>query len=173
MPYNSIARQELTCFKTSVIINKGSRHQVLRGCLSWQNRLNYYLVYFENILIWSSMVHIHTNGNITWWRNQIETFPVLLALCEGNSPVTGEFPSQRPVVQSFDVFFDLRLNKELSKQSRQRWLENPSRPLWRHCNDTLSCMCQWPSSLLVQVLPPTQSDKLLSEPTITYQLQRN
>ena len=38
-------------------------------------------------------------------------FSVLLALCEGNSPVTGEFPSQRPVTRSFDVFFDLRLNK--------------------------------------------------------------
>ena len=34
-------------------------------------------------------------------------------LCDGNSPVTGEFPSQRPVSQSFDVFFDLCLNKRL------------------------------------------------------------
>ena len=33
------------------------------------------------------------------------------------SSVTGEFPSQRPVTQSFDVFFDLHLNKRLSKQS--------------------------------------------------------
>ena len=33
----------------------------------------------------------------------------VIGLCEGNSPVTGEFPSQRPVTQSFDVFFDLRL----------------------------------------------------------------
>ena len=31
----------------------------------------------------------------------------LLAFCEGNPPVTGEFPSQRPVTRSFDVFFDL------------------------------------------------------------------
>ena len=52
----------------------------------------------------------------------------------GNSPVTGEFPSHRPVTWSFDVFFDLRLNKLLSKQSRRRWLETPSHPLWRHCN---------------------------------------
>ena len=37
----------------------------------------------------------------------METFSTLLALCEGNSPVTGEFPSQRPVTWSFDVFFDL------------------------------------------------------------------
>ena len=49
----------------------------------------------------------------------METFSVLLAICEGNSPITGEFPSQRPMTQSFDVFFDLRLNKRLSKQSRR------------------------------------------------------
>ena len=40
----------------------------------------------------------------------------LLALCVWNSPVTGEFPAQRPVTRSFDVFFDLQLNKRLSKQ---------------------------------------------------------
>ena len=33
----------------------------------------------------------------------------LLALWAGNSPATGEFPAQRPVTRSFDVFFDLRL----------------------------------------------------------------
>ena len=42
---------------------------------------------------------------------------------------------QRPVARSFDVSFDLRLNKRLSKQSRRRWFETPSRPLWRHCNE--------------------------------------
>ena len=45
-----------------------------------------------------------------WWRHQMETFSALLAICAGNSPVTGEFPAQRPVTRSFDVFFDLRLN---------------------------------------------------------------
>ena len=40
-------------------------------------------------------------------------FPALLAFCAGNSPVTREFPTQRPVTRSFDVFFDLRLNKRL------------------------------------------------------------
>ena len=50
----------------------------------------------------------------------------------GNSPVTGEFPSQRPVTRSFDVFFDLRLIKRLRKQSRRRWFETPMRSLWRH-----------------------------------------
>ena len=46
----------------------------------------------------------------------METFSALLAICAGNSLVTGEFPAQRPVTRSFDVFFDRRLNKRLSKQ---------------------------------------------------------
>ena len=50
----------------------------------------------------------------------METFPVLLAFCAGNSPATGDFPSQRPVTRSFDVFFDLGLNKRLSKQPIRR-----------------------------------------------------
>ena len=70
----------------------------------------------------------------SWWRHQMKTFSALLALCAGNSPATGEFPSQRPVTRSFDVFFDLRLNKRLSKQSWGWWFETPSRLLWRHCN---------------------------------------
>ena len=64
-----------------------------------------YIMYME---LWGS-----------WWRHQMETFSALLALCAGNSPVTAEFPSQRPVTRSFDVFFDLRLNKRLSEQSRR------------------------------------------------------
>ena len=64
-----------------------------------------------------------------------ETFSALLAICADNSSVTGEFPSQRPVTRSFDVFFDLRLNKQLSKQWRGWWFETPWRPWWRHCHD--------------------------------------
>ena len=69
-----------------------------------------------------------------WWRNRMKTFSVLLAICAGNSPVPGEFPAQRPVTRSFDVFFDLHPNKQLSKQSWGWWFETPSRPLWRHCS---------------------------------------
>ena len=46
-----------------------------------------------------------SNGNI---------FRVTGHLCE---EFTGEFPAQRPVTRSFDVFFDLRLYKRLSKHS--------------------------------------------------------
>ena len=70
---------------------------------------------------------------VAWWRHQMKTFAALLAICAGNSPVTGEFPAQRPVMRSFDIFFDLRLYKRLSKQSWAWWFETPSRPLWRHC----------------------------------------
>ena len=72
----------------------------------------------------------------TWWRHQMGTFSALRVLCEGNPPVTtGGFPSQRPVMRSFGVFFDLHLNKRLNKQSRRRWHETPSRSLWRPCNE--------------------------------------
>ena len=45
----------------------------------------------------------------------MEIFPALLAICEGNPPVTGGFPPQKPVTRSFDAFFDLRLNKQFNK----------------------------------------------------------
>ena len=41
---------------------------------------------------------------ISWWRHQMETFSALLAFCAGNSPVIGEFPAQRPVTPSFEIF---------------------------------------------------------------------
>ena len=63
------------------------------------------------------IIRQNSSHSVGAWHHQMETFPVLLALCAGNSPVTGEFPSQRPVTRSFDVFFDLRLNECLSKQS--------------------------------------------------------
>ena len=67
----------------------------------------------------------------SWWRHQ--TCSALLAPCAGNSSVTGEIPAQRPETRSFNVFFDLRLNKRLSKQSWGWRFKTPSRSLWRHC----------------------------------------
>ena len=45
-------------------------------------------------------------SNFSWWRRQMETFSMLLALCVGNSPVNGEVPSQRPVMGSFDAWIN-------------------------------------------------------------------
>ena len=67
----------------------------------------------------------------------METFSALLAICAGNSPVPGEFPTQRPVTRSFDVYFDVRPNKRLSKESWGWWFETLSCPLWRHRNGFL------------------------------------
>ena len=80
-----------------------------------------------------------SNGNI---------FPVTGHLW-GNSPISGEFPAQRPVTRSFDIVFDLRLNKPLYKQSRDWWFETLSRPLWRHRNG-------WPGSISPYGVPTPQ-----------------
>ena len=77
-------------------------------------------------------------NSAAWWRHQMETFSAFLAICAGNSPVPGEFPAQRPVTRSFDVFFDLRLNYRLSKRLWGWWFETLSRPLWRHCNGAIN-----------------------------------
>ena len=51
------------------------------------------------------------------------TLPALLVICEGNSPVPDEFPAQRPVTRSFDVFFHLHgwvNNREAGDLRRRR-----------------------------------------------------
>ena len=61
---------------------------------------------------------------LPWWRHQMETISEQLALCEENPPVTGGFPSQRPVTRNFDIFFDLN----------KRWANNRDDcGLRRHC----------------------------------------
>ena len=97
---------------------------------------------------------IHELGMITSSNGNI--FRVT-GLCEGNSPITGEFPSQRPVERSFDVFFDLRLNKQLSNQSRGWWFETPLRSLEHNCNglsvQALKCLGLDHSALHTTTIP--------------------
>ena len=94
--------------------------------------------------------HFHLNG-FQWWRHQIETLSTLLAICVGNSLITSEFPTQRPVMRRFDAFFDLHLNKGLSKQWGGWWFEMPSRPLWCHCN--AMCIITFPLKHSTGTLP--------------------
>ena len=84
--------------------------------------------YIEGMIIYVTphmkyVVCVYTDS---WWRHQMEIFSALLAICAGNSPVPGEFPTQRPVTRSFDVYLDLCPNKGLSKQSWGWWFEMPS-----------------------------------------------
>ena len=83
------------------------------------------------------------NGNIS----------ASLSLCAGNSPVTGELPSQRLVTRSFGVSLICALNK----QSWCWWFETPSRSLWRHCNGSnpsKGCLAICP--IFSQVRGPTK-----------------
>ena len=86
-----------------------------------------------------------SNGNI---------YRVTGPLC-GEFTGPGEFPTQSPVTRSFDVFFDLRVNKRLSKQSRGWLFETPVSSLWRHCNGSWNvsmCQCKFPiDNVLVEV----------------------
>ena len=81
-----------------------------------------------------------------WWhhnseldRDTVEHRYVLSTLCHDDvikSKSIFRVPgSQMPVTRSLDVFFDLHLNKRLSKQSWGWWFETPSCSWWRHCND--------------------------------------
>ena len=78
-------------------------------------------------------LHMYKCNNYTRWRHKMETFSALLVICAGNSPVFGQFLSQRPVTRNFDVFFVPRLTKRLSKHWRRRRFETRSGSLWRHC----------------------------------------
>ena len=61
------------------------------------------------------LTHWSRNTTVCMIHHIMETFSALLAICAGNSPVNGEFPAQRPVTWSFDVFFNPPLNIRVSK----------------------------------------------------------
>ena len=62
----------------------------------------------------------------------------------GNSPVTGEFPTQRPVMRSFDVFFGPYLNKWFEKMVKLM-IWDAIRPIMT----SLQCIssCWWVNTL--------------------------
>ena len=104
------------------------------SCIMSANRIHviYSFIYLGFMMTSSNGKHFRVTGHFFFWG--------------GNSPVTGEFPSQRPVMRSFDIVFDLRLHKRLSKQGWGWWCETPSRPLWRHCNVCFHAI--WQSSIM-------------------------
>ena len=103
----------------------------------WPHELCY-LGRFGYALEWILVIHL----SMACYHDDViikqKNFPRYLPFVRWihQSPVDSPrgFPSQRPVTRSFDVFFDMGLNQWLSKQSRRRWFETPSRSLWRHCN---------------------------------------
>ena len=76
-----------------------------------------------------------------WWCCDMEMISALLALCEGNPPVTGGFPSQRAVMWSFDVFFDVRLSKLLMNSWAAGDLRCHMTLMWHYCYAFATMYC--------------------------------
>ena len=108
---------------------------------------------FLHILAWWELSHHRMMTSSKW-----NIFRVTGPLC-GKSPVTGEFPAQRPVTRSFDIFFDPRLNKQLNKQSWGLWFETLWRSSWRHRNEysirPLVQIMAWHPFVTKPLSPPT------------------
>ena len=116
---------------------------------------------FNSLFLWSSFIRITHNwhptirpwvrdmeSKLSWRRHQMETFSALLAICAGNSPVTGEFPTQRPVTRSF--FFSLIC------AWINGWVNNGEvGDLRRHCahyDVTLMCLPSWSCRAICNVI---------------------
>ena len=97
----------------------------------WRHCNVFILIVFHDDMIRLCYMMTSSNGNI---------FRVTGPLC-GEFIGSGEFPAQRPVTRSLDVFFDRRLNKRLSKQPWGWWFETPSWSLWRQCNGNEKLRC--------------------------------
>ena len=93
-----------------------------------------------NITIGSYCLHIVLHDDVIKWKHFPRYWSFVRGIHRGRihrSP--GEFRAHRPVTRSFHVFFDLRLNQRLSKQSWCWWFETLPRQLWRHCNGNIAC----------------------------------
>ena len=75
-------------------------------------------------IICRSIRQMQTHDDVIKWKHFPRYWPFVRGI-----------PSQRPVTRSFDVIYDLCLNKRFSKQPRRWWFEMPWCSLWRHCNE--------------------------------------
>ena len=127
----------------SLIILKMISNKSMQICSSWiALKHGYNTMQFITCDNWTWIIQrdhkteMNRDGLMTasWWHHQMETFPLYWPFVRGIHQ-SGEVPAQRPVMRSFDVFFDLCLNKRLNKQLRGWWFEMISGPLWCHYND--------------------------------------
>ena len=120
----------------------------------------------DNYTLWVLLVH--NNGNIEMLSISPAAMMTMVAAATIHDDVIkwkhfprnwpfvrgitgpGEFPTQRPVTRSFDVYFDLRLNKRLSKQPWGWWFETPSWSLWRQRNACGFSQWVWRNRQLVE-----------------------
>ena len=108
---------------------------------------------FTSLLINQTIMHTSPwHDDVMKWRHFPRYWPFVRGI--HRSPVNSPH-SQRPVTRTFDVFFDLSLNKHLTKHSRHWWFETPSHPLWRHFNemDKKACVTLMYSGVSKPVIP--------------------
>ena len=132
---------------------------------------------------WRSMyacvlINQSTNDTSLGYNAQISHYMMTSSneiIFRGTGPLCGEFtgpgdfPAQRPVTRSFDVFFDLRLNKRLGKQLWGWWFETPLWSLWHLCNDH-SCWCHGSWTRQAINSHDTNSRNQILRIELTYQL---
>ena len=112
-------------------------------CIGW-----FYTAYAASfVVVTSSSIH----ADIIKWKQIQRYWPFVRGIqrSPANSPHKGS------VTRSFYIFFDLHLNKWLSKQSWGWLFKMPSRPLWCYCNtfnwcNWISCMLQGCFMVLAQ-----------------------
>ena len=94
----------------------------------WDFISNVWFCQIPGVVTWSriSIEQCISHDDAIKWKHFPRCWPFLRGIL-----------GQKPVTRSFDVFFDLRLNKQFSKQSWGWWFETPSRTLWPCGNGTL------------------------------------
>ena len=116
------------------LLDGGHCHLIKSTSIEYQCHLPHKI---DAIMVWYYLQHSNDEIDTQIWIHddviKWKYFPRYWPFVRGihRSPVNSP---QRPVTRSFDVFFDLRLHKRLSKQSWGWWFETPSWSLWRHCN---------------------------------------
>ena len=75
------------------------------------------------------------HDDVIKWKHFPRYWPFLRGI--HRSPVNSPHKGQWGGALTFS-FFDLHLNKRLTKQSWSWWFETPPCPLWRHCNAVIS-----------------------------------
>ena len=128
-------KHQAITFQVSTRVTYGGHHSICSKLTS----CNHDITWTQTVSIWPRIYA--PDLKVSWWRHQMEAFSTPLAICAGNSPVPGDFPAQRPVARNFDVSFDLRRDKQLSKQWWGWWFETLSIPSWRHSNDYTVFVC--------------------------------
>ena len=108
-----------TVYSRILVLIQCALHALPHCCVRWVS---------QNSIKACKLRNIWLHDDVIKWNRFPRYWPFVRGI--HRSPVK----SHRPVTRSFGVFYDLRLNEGLSKQSGGWWFETLTSPLWRHCN---------------------------------------